>query len=225
MIERPVMKNFFLIAFILGTSFLVSCNKNKNSQLTVYVVRHAESFKNLKPLPDLPNEKLDSLTPTGVQQASEIGKALKNADIVAIYTSPTGRTKETGQIIGKTLASPKNITVSESLISLNNGKDEKGNANSFEWREAQWAKNLDPKPIDGETMQEGVGRSIKLISQNQKKHNGRAIVLVTHGDICAGILGEVDNTPYANRFKKYTIPTGTYKKLAIIENKWFIKND
>lgn len=217
------MKKILLFVLIFGAGFLFSCNKNKSSQLTVYVVRHAESFKNINPVPDMPKEKLDSLTPKGIQQASEIGKALKNADIVAIYTSPTGRTKETGQIIGKALASPKNITVSDALISLNNGKDEKGKANSFEWREAQWAKNIDPKPIDGETMQEGVERSVTLVKQNQKKSNGRAIVLVTHGDICAGILGQVDNTPYANRFKKYTIPTGSYKKIVIIEDNWFLK--
>ncbi len=219
------MKKILLFVLIFGAGFLFSCNKNKSSQLTVYVVRHAESFKNINPVPDIPKEKLDSLTPKGIQQAIEIGKALKNADIVAIYTSPTGRTKETGQIIGKALASPKNITVSDALISLNNGKDEKGNANSFEWREAQWAKNIDQKPIDGETMQEGVERSVTLVKQNQKKSNGRAIVLVTHGDICAGILGQVDNTPYANRFKKYTIPTGSYKKIVIIEDNWFLKTE
>lgn len=219
------MKKIFLFVLIFGTGFLFSCSKNKSSQLTVYVVRHAESFKNINPVPDMPKEKLDSLTPKGVQQASEIGKALKNADIVAIYTSPTGRTKETGQIIGKALASHKNITVSDALISLNNGKDEKGNANTFEWREAQWAKNIDPKPIGGESMKDGVERSVTLVQQNQKKNNGRAIVLVTHGDICAGILGQIDNTPYANRFKKHTIPTGSYKKIVIIEDNWFLKTE
>ncbi len=217
------MNKFLLLSFVFLVGIVSGCSTNKSSQLTVYVVRHAESFKNLNPLPDMPKEKLDSLTPKGIQQASDIGKKLKNVEIAAIYTSPTGRTKETGLIIGRELALPKNVVVSTELVALNNGKDEKGNANSFEWREAQWAQNLDPKPNGGESMEEGVSRIVNFVKQNQQKNKGKAIILVTHGDMCAAILGQTDKTPFAMRFKKHSIPTGSFKKLVIIENNWYLK--
>lgn len=217
------MNKFLFFSFVFLVGIVSGCNTKKNSQLTVYVVRHAESFKNVNPLPDMPKEKLDSLTPKGIQQANDIGKKLKNVEIAAIYASPTGRTKETGLIIGRALALPKNVIISPELVSLNNGKDEKGNANSFEWREAQWVQNLDPKPSGGESMEDGVSRIVSFVVQCQQKNKGKAIILVTHGDMCAAILGQTDKTPFAMRYKKHSIPTGSFKKLVIIEKIWYLK--
>jgi broad specificity phosphatase PhoE len=220
------MNKFLCLILVLVVSFVSACNTNKNdvNQLTVYVVRHAEAYKNLNPLPNMPKEKLDSLTPKGVEQANLIGKALKKVDIATIFTSPTGRTKETGAIIGQAFSSPVNVMTSPALVSLNNGKDEKGNSNTFEWRETQWDKNLDPKPNGGESMQEGAMRIIGFVNQYRQSNKGTSIVLVTHGDICAAILGQAAKTPYAMRYKKHTIPTGSFKKIVIIGNNWYLKD-
>ena len=49
--------------------------------LRVFVVRHAEAFKNLAESVDLPPEKLDSLTPKGIVQARALGVFLKEKSI------------------------------------------------------------------------------------------------------------------------------------------------
>ena len=52
--------------------------------MTVSVVRHAETYKNVFRLPKIPEEKLDSLTPKGTQQAKKAAVYLKGKNVVAI---------------------------------------------------------------------------------------------------------------------------------------------
>ena len=66
--------------------------------LRVYLVRHAESMKNVVHLPCTPEEELDTLIAAGRRQAEAIGNFLKNKGIVAILSSPSGRTRETAKV-------------------------------------------------------------------------------------------------------------------------------
>ena len=56
-----------------------------NVLLKVYLVRHAESKKNVVHLPWIPEEQLDTLTTKGREQAAAIGNFLKNKDMAIIY--------------------------------------------------------------------------------------------------------------------------------------------
>jgi hypothetical protein len=53
-----------------------------NVLLQVYVVRHAESKKNVVHLPGTPEEQLDTLTTKGREQAAAIGHFLKDKDLL-----------------------------------------------------------------------------------------------------------------------------------------------
>ena len=61
-----------------------------NVLLKVYLVRHAESKKNVMHLPGTPEKQLDTLTTKGREQAVAIGHFLKDKDIVAIQSSSDG---------------------------------------------------------------------------------------------------------------------------------------
>ena len=71
------------------------------SVLTVFVVRHAEAYKNLPLHLHMPKEKQDSLTPDGLKQAKKAGKYLKDKSIMAVVASPTGRTRQTARLISE----------------------------------------------------------------------------------------------------------------------------
>lgn len=67
--------------------------------LRVYLVRHGEAYRNVPHPADMPEQKLDSLTPRGLTQAAGAGKILKGKGVVAVIASPTGRTRQTAAAI------------------------------------------------------------------------------------------------------------------------------
>jgi len=75
----------------------------RKTALTLFVVRHAESYRSVKPRPDFPAEKLDSLTPNGRAAAAAVGAVLKGKGVAAVVASPTGRTRQTAAAIAAAL--------------------------------------------------------------------------------------------------------------------------
>lgn len=65
--------------------------------LRLYVVRHGETVWNTEK--KLQGWKDSKLTENGIKNAILLGNRLKNLDFQSIYTSPSGRTKETAKLI------------------------------------------------------------------------------------------------------------------------------
>ncbi|SHE34944.1 histidine phosphatase family protein [Dysgonomonas macrotermitis] len=99
---------FYLLAAIAiaGTSF--SCNGNankdsakndesKNGEVVMYITRHGKTIFNTM---DRVQGWADSpLTPAGVEVAEDLGRGLQDTTFVAIYTSDSGRARETADIV------------------------------------------------------------------------------------------------------------------------------
>lgn len=65
---------------------------------TIYLIRHAESQKNVNPLSDT----LDNgLTETGTKQAQELARRMQSKTIEHIYVSDSERAKQTAKEIGE----------------------------------------------------------------------------------------------------------------------------
>ena len=160
-----------------------------NVLLKVYLVRHAESKKNVMHLPGTPEEQLDTLTTKGREQAVAIGHFLKDKDIVAIQSSPTGRTRETAQAMSEVIGLPGGFEVEEAFSSLRGGKGPDGNPVSWPWREQQWALGKDPRPEGGESLSDGEIRARGALEKLAEQFAGQAVAIVSHGDICAALLG------------------------------------
>ena len=158
----------------------------------VYVVRHAEAYKNLKPRPDLPPAQLDSLTETGKQQAARLADELQGRGVTIVLHSPTGRTTETAAIIATALGVP--AEAAPELAPL---------AGPWSARPSAWAAGEDPRPDGGESMADGVHRAMALL----ERYPGQPVVVVTHGDIAAGLIGEGAATPMPARWAVHE-PTG-----------------
>ena len=115
-----------------------------NAILRVYLVRHAEAYKNVLHMPGTPDEKLDSLTSKGQMQAASVGIFLKGKGIVAVITSPTGRTRETADAIGEALGLDQHYSVNNAFVSLKKGIKPDGKSVSLSWRKNSGKRVMTP---------------------------------------------------------------------------------
>lgn len=190
--------------------------------LRVYLVRHAESKKNVVHLPWTPEEELDTLTDEGRRQAVAIGDFLNDKGIVAILSSPAGRTRETAKAIGQVTGLKAGYEVDPAFASLRGGTSEDGNQITWAWREKQWALGQDPRPEGGESLADGESRAKAAVKKLAEKFPEKSVVIVSHGDICAALLGYAANTPMPKRYVTHNVPTGSISEFLMTDKGWHI---
>lgn len=190
--------------------------------LRVYLVRHAESKKNVVHLPWTPEEELDTLTAQGRRQAVAIGNFLNDKGIVAIMSSPAGRTRETANAIGQVIGWKAGYEVNPAFASLRGGKSLDGNQISWAWREKQWSLGQDPRPEGGESLADGELRAKGSLEKLAGNFPGKAIVIVSHGDICAALLGYAENIPMSKRYASHNVPTGSVSEFIMTHTGWYV---
>lgn len=190
--------------------------------LRVYVVRHAQAYKNIPQPAGTPAEKLDSLTPKGLKQAAAAGKSLKGKGIVAVITSPTGRTRQTADAIGKALGLDERYLEDDAFGSIRNGKTPEGEATTWSWRKEQLKAGRDPRPVGGESFQDGVTRGTGAIMRLAEKYAGKAVAVVSHSDICAALLGHADNTLIYQHPELHNVATGSVSEIVITDEGWYL---
>lgn len=185
-------------------------------------MRHAESKKNVVHLPWTPEEELDTLTDEGRRQAVAIGDFLNDKGIVAILSSPAGRTRETAKAIGQVTGLKAGYEVDPAFASLRGGTSEDGNQITWAWREKQWALGQDPRPEGGESLADGESRAKAAVKKLAEKFPEKSVVIVSHGDICAALLGYAANTPMPKRNVTHNVPTGSISEFLMTDKGWHI---
>ena len=197
----------------------------ENAILRVYVLRHGEAYKNVPHAEDTPKEKLDSLTPRGLRQAALAGKFLKDKGIVAVIASPTGRTRQTAEAISQAIGLKKAPIEDKSFASITQGTTPEGEPVTWSWREKQWAAGRDPRPEGGESFADGIARAVDAVNRLAKEYPGRAVAIVSHGDICAGLLGQASHTPIPERYLGHAVPTGSVSEIVITDAGWVLRSE
>jgi probable phosphoglycerate mutase len=190
--------------------------------LRVYVVRHGEAYRNVPHPADMPEQKLDSLTPKGLTQAASAGKFLKGKSVAAVIASPTGRTRQTAQPICEALGLQEGYAQDAAFASLKAGKTPDGEPVSWAWRQEQWKAGRDPRPAGGESLADGATRAVNAIGQLAKKYPGGSVVIVSHGEICAALLGRAEDTPMCERYELHDVPTGSVSEIVITDAGWYL---
>lgn len=169
----------------------------------VYLVRHAEAWKNV---PDPPaGSDPDALTPAGVAQAEALARWVVGeggADVVVC--SDTGRTRATAAAIARACGVEAVVTDAFAMLRGDVGWDA---------RTAAWAAGEDLRPEGGEALEDGCARALSALEALARAH-GR-IVVVTHGDIVAGLLGAAAGTPTPARWAAHEVPAG-----SVSEARW-----
>jgi len=179
------------------TRNLSSYDRSVEPKLTVYLVRHAQAYKNVSPWlrpGGLSKDDLDALTPRGMQQAEAVGRSLADKGISLVLASPTRRTKQTAEAIAKAVG-VDGVRVDPAFVSLKNGKTPSGETSTMGWRQAEWKAGRDPRPEGGESLVDALTRSRMSLEQIAEENPGAKIAVVSHGEIVAFLLSYGEGTP------------------------------
>jgi broad specificity phosphatase PhoE len=167
-----------------------------NSPARILLVRHGEAYVNLPHPPDVSPDSLDHLTPQGLTQADVVADRLRG-DHVLVVTSPAGRACETAASISARLYTGIPPAIDDAFAPLPPGV---GGAMMMSGPGlAMRGPTTQPAPGmaagDG-----GIDRARQAIDALAREHPGQTIVIVTHGDVIAGLLG-------------HGIPVGSFAEL------------
>jgi len=164
--------------------------------LTVLLIRHA-SFDHVghRVAGRAPGTHLNT---HGREQARRLGRALAEAHgpnslfgprVVALYTSPQARARETAEI----LAGPLDLSVEEApgLDELDFGEWTGKALDELDadprWRAFNAARGETRIP-GGELMCEAVDRAVAELAHIERRHPGAAVAAVSHADVIRGVL-------------------------------------
>ncbi|RIL05609.1 MAG: hypothetical protein DCC71_09805 [Proteobacteria bacterium] len=157
--------------------------------LRVFVIRHSYAWKNVpaaqRPKP-MSAAELDALTPDGVARAEKIGASLKGSGVAAVHSSPARRAQQTAAAIAQQLGLAEGPIVDDAFRTLDTGTDRRAASGSA--RMQSWKSGKDPRPPGGESLHDGFERARAELEALREKHAGRAIAVVTHGEIAATLL-------------------------------------
>src|SRR5262245_16487825 len=147
--------------------------------MRVFLVRHGQAYSNLDPEPDLPPEKLDSLTDLGRKQSRAAARFLAGRGVAAILTSPAGRARETAQELREGLGLG-GTTVEPRIRPLELGRTPDGAPLDWDQRIADWEAGRDPSPPGGESLEQLGQRVLELVRSLQPAQAGKSVALVAH---------------------------------------------
>jgi broad specificity phosphatase PhoE len=144
----------------------------------VYLLRHG-AYKNPKHILPvrLPGFHLSQ---QGVEAVKRVAQTFLNKHIVAVYTSPLERARETAETVGKILNLP--VSIDERLIEIRSpaqGKPENLLKIMEGWKmyESDWYTKG-----GGETIEDIAARMHDFMKEKIIKHRGRTFIAVSHGD-------------------------------------------
>ena len=154
-----------------------------------FIIRHGQSKANVANiLLSHPKEGTVSygLSPKGKKQVRiSVSKSKKDKVLdsdVVIYSSDFLRAKETAEIVKKLLGIKK-INLHKKLRERYFGKYDKTSLDNIKIAWAHDEKNPNHKHKGVESPNKILKRTLAVISELEKKHKGKKILLVSHGDV------------------------------------------
>jgi broad specificity phosphatase PhoE len=194
-----------ILALFIVIHFSHCSRQRSKTALHMIVVRHAEAFTNLDGTEDMPQQERDSLTPKGIEQAEATGRALKKRLVARWISSPAGRAKQTCEILAMQNKVPGEVVTDSAFVSTWDGVLPDGSPVPWAWREAQWKAGKDPRPMGGESLSDVVERVRGKIEYLKQEYTGQTVVIVTHSDVCAAMVGHALGTPMSQRVSLHKV--------------------
>jgi len=199
-----------------------SSNSTPGSALNVFLLRHAEANKNVQQDETFTGDP-EALTARGREQARAAGRFLKDEDILGVFTSPRPSTRGTAEAIAETLGLKNALFQKEDLLPLKEGKEPDGKQTTWSWREQQWESGHDPRPQGGESLQDGMDRASRAVEALAEVYAGKSVIIVTHSDICAALIGKAEQTPISECYRKHKVPLGSISKISVSDQTWSLE--
>lgn len=143
-----------------------------------YILRHGEAMSNVKNIvSSWPETFKNPLSVTGRRQIKEAAKKLKDKGISLIFASDLLRTKQTAEIVAKSLKLKVKFDTRLREISfgdLNGRPAEELLYLGFETKRLKYAKRK------SENYADVLKRVRSLLKEVEKKHKGKVVLLVSH---------------------------------------------
>ncbi|PEA53078.1 histidine phosphatase family protein [Bacillus pseudomycoides] len=162
----------------------------------VYITRHGETEWNVEKR--MQGRKNSNLTETGILQAKQLGKRMKDMALDVIYSSPSGRAIHTAQLIKGDRDTP--IVTDEHLYEIDMGVWE--GYTQVELQE-KYAKDFDlfwnaPHRYEsktGESFYDARERVLKGLTYILQKHEGENVLIVSHAITALLMVGHFEQRP------------------------------
>jgi len=155
-----------------------------------FILRHGQTIYQTKkkkfiyPWPDNPPV---SLTQKGKAQIKRAAKKLKKENINLIYSSDIFRTRQTADIVAKTLG--LGINFDKRLRDINLGIYHGKIGSEFYKHFPFSIKRFNQRPSKGESWNDVKRRMLRFIKKIDKKYNNKNILIISHGDPLWLLLG------------------------------------
>lgn len=202
----------FQLAVFLAASGTAWCGEETAAQagqdplskatLRLFLVRHAEAFRNLPKdkaaqEAEIPLDKLDTLTPHGLQQAGAAGQQLKDKSLAAVLTAPTGRARQTAARIA-------------AAVGLQEAAEEDAN-----FRECGREESAEAK----------AARALLAVEKLALRYNGKTVAIVTHQHLILALVERAARSNPAQAQKKFSCPPGSVAEVAIEKGRWTLAQE
>ena len=189
------------------------------NKTTIYFLRHGEVYN--------PNDILYGRLPKfplserGRKQIEDTAKELKDKHINYLYTSPLLRTRQTAQIIGRVLKlRPK---LSELITEVNLIFE---GVSLTEYREKIQPVLYSEKYVrkGQESVEEILKRMLQFLHIIIRKHPGKTIFVVSHGDPIMILRAFFSHIPFTYTYKKANyLQTGRYIRVVYAHRKYTVE--
>lgn len=159
----------------------------------IYFVRHGKVYNPANILYGrLPGYGLQK---EGKQQIEQTARFLAKEQVDLLYTSPLLRAKQTADIINQKLKLSK-MYFSKNILEINTSLQ--GSSMAYVESLHFDAFAAPGRDIKGETIEEALKRMDKFVHTIIKKHQGKKIVVVSHGDPIMLVKAKLTRLPIVN---------------------------
>jgi probable phosphoglycerate mutase len=153
--------------------------------LRLILVRHGQTDANLNRL--LQGQSDGELNATGIQQAEELGKHLKDFPIDQIISSSLRRAQDTAAAIAR--FHHLNVKTTSLIREWNCGVFDGLPAEDFKKKVQELDGPLASfRPEGGETLQEVRQRAVEFLSDLTANYQGKTVLVCTHGDFMRALM-------------------------------------
>ena len=181
---------------------------------TYYILRHGLSTSNTNGyLSAWPEKRISHLVPKGKKQIQKAGQDFKKIGLDFIFSSDMHRTKQTSAIVSK--ITKIKVVFNKEFREINPGifnNTDNGNYKNYFKNNNEW---ITKRPPQGESHIDCQKRMVKALKKIDKKHKGKKILIVSHGNPLWMLEASVRNWNRAKLLKEYKnrIETGEWRKL------------
>ncbi|MBZ9578697.1 class I tRNA ligase family protein, partial [Patescibacteria group bacterium] len=190
----------------------------KFSQNKYFILRHGKTTYQTgkkKTIYDWPGTSSFPLTKKGKKKIAKLTKKLKKKNIDLIYSSDALRTRQTANIVAKELGLKVNFD--PRLRDINLGIYQRHKTEEFKRDFPVSLERFSKKPKKGENWTEVRKRIVSFIKDIDKKHEGKTILIVSHGDplwLLDGATKGLKNQEFFKKTsKRHFIKTAKFRKI------------